>query len=95
MWPDTFHDSRRWFFLTLRPGTQPLRALVALFFDTWQYKAASSERVKEEKGWIELLRDGKAALPDLLNATQRRYEELAQTSSTLSVFMKLSALALS
>jgi hypothetical protein len=46
-----------------------------LFFDTWQYTAASAERIKEEKGWIELLRDGEAALPDLLNATERRYKE--------------------
>jgi WD40 repeat protein len=79
-WPDAFQDSRRWCFLTLRPGTQPLQALVALFFDTWQYAAASAERVKEEKGWIELLREGKAALPDLLDATARRYRELAQTA---------------
>ena len=79
-WPDAFRDSRRWCFLTLRPGTQPLHALVALFFDTWQYPAASAERVKEEKAWIELLRDGKAGLPDLLNATERRYKELAQTA---------------
>ena len=79
-WPQGFHNSRRWCFLNLRPGTQPLQALVAPFFDTWQYQAASSERVKEEKGWIELLRDGKAALPDLLTATERRYQELGQTA---------------
>jgi formylglycine-generating enzyme required for sulfatase activity len=79
-WPEAFHDSRQWCFLTLRPGTQPLQSLVALFFDTWQYTAASAERVKEEKGWTELLRDGKAALPDLLNATERRFKEMAQTT---------------
>ena len=79
-WPEAFHDSRRWCFLTLRPGTHPLQSLVGLFLDSWQYTAASAERVKEEKGWIELLRDGKAELPDLLNATERRYKELAQTA---------------
>jgi formylglycine-generating enzyme required for sulfatase activity len=79
-WPQAFHNSRRWCFLTLRPGRQPLQALVALFFDTWQYTAASSERVREERGWIELLRDNEAGLPDLLNATERRYKELAQTA---------------
>src|SRR5262249_58665426 len=60
-------------------GTQPLQALISLFLDTWQYTAASSERVKEEKGWVELLRDCKAELPDLLNATERRYKELGET----------------
>ena len=33
------------------------------------------ERVKQQNGWIELLRDGKATLGDLLDATGR-YKEL-------------------
>ena len=52
-WPQAFHNSRRWCFLALRPGLHPVEALVSLFFDTWQYTTTSSERVKEEKGWIE------------------------------------------
>jgi len=31
-----FHESRRWCFLALKPGTEPLKALVESFFDTWQ-----------------------------------------------------------
>ena len=78
-WPFAFQQSRRWCFLTLKPGTEPLRALVDTFLDTWQFGATHPERVKHQNGWIELLRAGKAMLRDLLDATERRYKELDQT----------------
>jgi formylglycine-generating enzyme required for sulfatase activity len=77
-WPQAFEDSRRWCFLTLKPGTEPLKALVETFLNTWQFTAADPERVKHQNGWIELLRDGKATLRDLLDATERRHKELDQ-----------------
>ena len=78
-WPYAFRESRRWCFLTLKPGTEPLKALVESFFNTWQLDATDPERVKQQNGWIELLRDGKAMLRDLLEATERRYKELDRT----------------
>jgi TIR domain len=78
-WPQAFQESRRWCFLTLKPGTEPLKALVEAFLDTWQLGATDPERVKQQNGWIELLRDGKAMLGDLLDATERRYKELDRT----------------
>ena len=77
-WPEAFKDSRQWCFLTLKPGTEPIKALVDSFFDTWQFIAIDPERVKHQNGWIELLRDGKATLRNLLDATERRYHELDQ-----------------
>ena len=32
-------NSRRWCFLTLRPGIEPIKALVETFLDTWQFDA--------------------------------------------------------
>ena len=78
-WPHAFRESRRWCFLTLKPGTEPLKALVESFLDTWQLGATDPERVKQQNGWVELLRDGKATLRDLLDATERRYKELDRT----------------
>jgi len=75
-WPQAFQESRRWCFLTLKPGTEPLKALVESFLDTWHLGATDPERVKHQNGWIELLRDDKAMLRDLLDATERRYKEL-------------------
>ena len=78
-WPYAFRESRRWCFLTLKPGSEPLKALVEPFLNTWQLDATDPERVKQQNGWIELLRDGKAMLRDLLDATERRYKELDRT----------------
>jgi TIR domain len=75
-WPHVFQESRRWCFLTLKPGTEPLKALVESFLDTWQLGTTDPERLKQQNGWIELLRDGKATLRDLLDATERRYKQL-------------------
>jgi hypothetical protein len=76
-WPPVFHNSRQWCFLSLRPGTDPLKALVECFLDTWQFTATDPERVKQQLGWIELLHD-KATLSDLIDATERRRKELDQ-----------------
>jgi hypothetical protein len=78
-WPHAFRESRRWCFLTLKPGTEPLNALVESFLDTWQLGATNPEWVKQQNGWIELLCEGKAVLRDLLDATERRYKELDRT----------------
>ena len=77
-WPHVFEDSRRWCFLTLKPGTEPLKALVGSFLDTWLFAATDPDRVNHQNGWIDLLRDGKATLRDLLDATERRHNELNQ-----------------
>jgi hypothetical protein len=77
-WPAVFQNSRQWCFLSLKPGTEPLKALVECFLDTWQYTATEPERVKQQHGWVELLHDGKAMLSDLIEATERRRGELDQ-----------------
>jgi hypothetical protein len=77
-WPTVFQDSRQWCFLSLKPGTDPLKALVESFLNTWQFAAVDPERVKHQHGWIELLGDCKARLPDLIEATERRRKELDQ-----------------
>jgi formylglycine-generating enzyme required for sulfatase activity len=76
-WPAAFQNSRQWCFLTLRPGADPLKALVDCFLDAWQFGATDPERVRQQQGWIELLR-GKATLSDLVDATERRRAELDQ-----------------
>jgi hypothetical protein len=72
-----FQNGRQWCFLSLRPGAEPLKALVDCFLDTWQIPATDPERVRLQQGWTELLQ-GKATLADLIAATERRREELGQ-----------------
>jgi formylglycine-generating enzyme required for sulfatase activity len=77
-WPAVFQDSRRWCFITLRPGTDPIRELVEPFLQTWQYATTDPAWEERRSGWIDWLLDGKASLRGLLDATERRYMELGQ-----------------
>ena len=80
-WPEAFKESRRWCFLTLKPGTEPLKALIETFLDTWQFDAGDPTRIKYRNKWVELLLDanGKTTLPDLLDETERHYKKLDRT----------------
>jgi formylglycine-generating enzyme required for sulfatase activity len=76
-WPAVFQNSRRWCFLTLRPGAEPLKALADCFLDVWQFDATDPERTERQLGWMKLLQ-GEATLAHLIDATDRRREELGQ-----------------
>ena len=80
-WPEAFKESRRCCFLTLKPGTEPLKALIETFLDTWQFDAGDPTRIKYRNEWVEQLLDanGKITLPDLLDETERRYKKLDRT----------------
>src|SRR5262249_56601046 len=77
--PPAFAAGRRWCFLKLKPGTEPLRALVEPFLWTWQFDAVDPKRAEIQSNWVSKLLDGKVTLRDLLDATQERYrDELGQ-----------------
>jgi formylglycine-generating enzyme required for sulfatase activity len=75
-WPHVFNDSRRWCFLTQRPGTEPVGSLVEAFLETWQLDRTSTEWPKRRKEWVDDLIEGNLTLRDLLDQTRRRYAEL-------------------
>jgi hypothetical protein len=77
-WPSEFRVSRQWCFLTLRPGDDPLKALVEPFLQTWQHDTTDPAWEQRRSGWIDRLLDGTATVPGLLDATERRYAELGQ-----------------
>ena len=74
-WPSAFDASRRWCFLKLRPGTEPVRALVEPFLWAWQFDAVDPKRAEIQSSWVSKLIDGKVKLRDLLDATQARYRD--------------------
>jgi hypothetical protein len=74
-WPQVFNASRRWCFLKLKPGTEPVRALVEPFLWTWQFDAVDPKRAELQSSWVNKLIDGKVKLRDLLDATQVRYRD--------------------
>ena len=77
-WPVQFKESRRWCFLKLNPGTAPLKTLVELFLKTWQFESTDPAWEEKQSGWVAALLSGKASLRGLMDATERRYEELGQ-----------------
>ena len=77
-WPEAFCDSRRWYFLKLRPGAEPVRALVEAFLRTWQFGVVDRERQFLLADWTERFRTGAAVLRDLLDATEHRLQHQDQ-----------------
>jgi hypothetical protein len=74
-WPQAFNESRRWCFLKLKPGTEPVRALIEPFLWTWQFDAVDPKRAELLSSWVSKLIDGKVTLRDLLDATESRYHD--------------------
>jgi len=72
-WPQAFIESRHWCFLRLKPGTEPVRALIEPFLWTWQFAAVDPKRAELLSSWVSRLIDGKVTLRDLLDATEARY----------------------
>jgi hypothetical protein len=62
-WPPAFRGSGQWCFLTLRPGTDPLKALVEAFLQTWRHETTDPAWVERRSGWVNRLLDGNATLP--------------------------------
>ena len=77
-WPHAFADSRRWCFLTVRPGADPLQALVEPFLQIWQFDPTDPRRETRRLEWIENLREGRNTLGGLLTATEARLAEQGQ-----------------
>jgi hypothetical protein len=61
--------------LTLKPGTEPVRALVEPFLRTWQFDAVDPVRARLQASWASNLLAGAVSLRDLLDATKLRYRD--------------------
>ena len=55
--------------------------MVEAFLETWRFDAGDPARIKQRNEWVELLLDQnrKTNLPDLLDETERRHQELNQS----------------
>jgi hypothetical protein len=82
-WPQVFRGSRQWAFLTLRPGAQPLNALIDSFLRTWQHDTTDPTWEERRATWVDRLIAGSATLSGLLDATERRRDELGRPSLQL------------
>jgi formylglycine-generating enzyme required for sulfatase activity/cellulose biosynthesis protein BcsQ len=79
-WPNALNDSRRWCVLKLRPGTDPVRALVESFFRIWRFDALDPGRLTRVAEWTDGLLKRKVTLNDLIDETERRLQDLRETN---------------
>ena len=84
-WPQAFSESRRWCFLRLKPGVEPVRALIEPFLWTWQFDAVDPKRAELLSSWVNRLMDGKVTLRDLLDATEARYHDEVPARAAYSI----------
>lgn len=78
-WPRSLSDSRQWSFIKFAPGSDALKNLVAPFVATWTDDVTDPAWEGRLKSWVEELKHGRATLSGLMDASQRRFEELGRT----------------
>lgn len=86
VWPEAFKESRGWCFLTLKPGTEPIRSRVEPFLRAWQFDATDPRLETRQAEWIESLIEGRNTLRGLLNATEDRFQQLGQSKPPAFLF---------
>jgi formylglycine-generating enzyme required for sulfatase activity len=74
-WPRAFKESRTWCVLTLKPGSDPVRALVEPFVRIWQFDPTDPRRETRQREWTDSLIRGRGTLRGLLDATEERLQE--------------------
>ena len=68
-WPETLKDSRAWAYLAMKPGEDPIGALMSEFAALWFPDPTDPKRVDRRQEWGERLREGKARLADVIKAS--------------------------
>jgi hypothetical protein len=71
-WPAALADSRAWGFVSMKPGDDPVGALVSAFAALWFVDATDPDRIARRNRWTELLKRGEGRLADLVEATEAR-----------------------
>ena len=62
-------DSRAWAYLAMKPGEDPIDALMSEFAALWFPDPTDPKRVDRRREWAERLRQGKARLADVIKAS--------------------------
>jgi len=88
-WPEALKDSRAWAYLTMKPGEDPIGALMSEFAALWFPDATDPKRVDRRNEWAERLRHGKAQLADLTEATDAHFRNELSLSPPTRMFLHI------
>jgi formylglycine-generating enzyme required for sulfatase activity len=79
-WPVTLKDSRAFAYLTMKPGEDPIDALMSAFAALWFPDPTDPKRIDRRREWVERLRQGQARLADVIKASDEHlYSTLSLT----------------
>ena len=79
-WPHALRDSRGWCYLTVRPGTDPFKISGGVVSADVAARSHQHAVGGAARGMGDRPERGQARIRELLDATERRYEELRQPS---------------
>jgi formylglycine-generating enzyme required for sulfatase activity len=68
-WPPTLNDSRAFAYLAMKPGEDPIDALMSEFTALWFPDPTDPKRVDRRREWAERLRHGNARLADVIKTS--------------------------
>src|SRR5262249_5723259 len=68
-WPAKLRDSRAWAYLAMKPGEDPIDALMSEFAAIWFPDPTDPKRVDRRREWAARLRQGNARLDDGIDAS--------------------------
>jgi Sulfatase-modifying factor enzyme 1/TIR domain len=74
-WPAMLKDSRAWAYLAMKPGEDPISALMSEFAALWFPDPTDPRRVDRRDEWAERLRYGKARLADVIKASDQHLRD--------------------
>src|SRR5215831_9573680 len=86
-WPDTLKDSRAWAYLAMKPGEDPIGALMSEFSALWFPDPTDPKRVDRRQEWAERLREGKARLADVIKASDDHLRNALSLTPPSRVFL--------
>src|SRR5262249_25025300 len=86
-WPETLKESRAWAYLAMKPGEDPIGALMSEFSALWFPDPTDPKRVDRRQEWAERLREGKARLADVIKASDDHLRNALSLTPPSRVFL--------
>jgi formylglycine-generating enzyme required for sulfatase activity len=86
-WPQPLKDSRAWAYLAMKPGEDPIGALMSEFAALWFPDPTDPKRVDRRNEWAERLRTGNARLADVIKASDDHLRNTLSLTPPPRVFL--------
>ena len=88
-WPQALSESRQWAYLSMRPGEDPIRALITAFMDLLFKEADDAGRIGQREKWRTLIEEGRGGLSSLIDAAQARFSQELKSTPPLRIVLNI------